>query len=132
MTMELTFEKCYQYTAVYPTAHTSRDRHCTLSNTASNSVHGVRDSVERERDGLHYIIVQMYDVMHLYEGFHCISHCSYISRSPLHSIKHPHRRRRSHLKQVRLPKFPTSFYGNPLTCQTRYHGSPQNFKQIFA
>ena len=33
MTMALTFEKCYQYTAVYSTAHTSRDRHCTLFDT---------------------------------------------------------------------------------------------------
>jgi len=42
-----------------------------------------------------------------------------------------HRRRRSDLKQLRLPKFQTSFHGSPRTYQTRFHGSPQIFKQNF-
>jgi len=39
-----------------------------------------------------------------------------------------HRRRKSNLKQLRLPKFPTSF---PRTYQLRFLGSPKNFKHGF-
>jgi len=42
-----------------------------------------------------------------------------------------YRRRRSELKYVRLPKYPTSFLGSPHTYQTRFLGSPQNSKQVF-
>jgi len=42
-----------------------------------------------------------------------------------------HRRRKSDLKQLRLPKFPTSFHGCPRTYQSRFLGSPKNFKQGF-
>jgi len=41
------------------------------------------------------------------------------------------RRRRLGLKQLRLPKFATSFHRSPRTYQTHFLGSPQNFKQGF-
>jgi len=50
-------------------------------------------------------------------------------RNALHV--HVHRRRRSDSKQLRLPKYPTSFHGSPRTYETRFHGSPQIFKQVF-
>ena len=42
-----------------------------------------------------------------------------------------HRRRKSHLKQLRLPQFPTSFHRSPRKYQTRFPGSPQDFKHVF-
>ena len=50
-------------------------------------------------------------------------------RNALHV--HVHRQRRSDSKQLRLPKYPTSFHGSPRTYETRFHGSPQIFKQVF-
>ena len=42
-----------------------------------------------------------------------------------------HGRRRSDLKELRLPTFPTGFRGSPRTHQTRFHGSLPNFKRVF-
>jgi len=41
------------------------------------------------------------------------------------------RRRKSDFTWLRLPWFPTSFHRSPRTHQTRFLGSPQNFKQDF-
>jgi len=47
----------------------------------------------------------------------------------LHGV---HRWRRSDLKWLRLPKFQTNFHKIPRTYQTRFQGSPPNFKRIFS
>ena len=47
------------------------------------------------------------------------------------SLRTHHTRRRSDLKSLQLPKFPTRFHKSPRTYQTYFRGSPQNFKQGF-
>jgi len=42
------------------------------------------------------------------------------------------RRRRSDSKWLQLSKFPTSFHRSPRAYQTRFHGSPQIFIQVFS
>ena len=61
-------------------------------------------------------------------------HDSFICVTWLINVKypttHPPRAEEIDWRELRQPKFQTSFHGSPRTWQTSFHGSPQNFKQV--